>query len=301
MPTSNIFSKTTIGDIVSKFPDIISVTKSDTVGSSLKLLKEKDINALGVFDNHHDCFIGLVTVFDIMTYISFGAYKIDATPDTIEVGKALDTLIGDVTGVFHEETNKVWNFNADLPLEKLLEPMSKGVHRVVINMPDGSFKLISQHDIVNFALDNCNSFPLTFTSKTLEELDIGDPSITHVCSVSNQKSALHAFRTMEKVNHSALPVIDSDSGSIIATISSSDIRSVELDNINILLKSSIDFLKCIYSDNIEKPLTCTRTDTAVDIMKKLVQNHHKHVWVVDSENRPVSSVSLSDIITKMQE
>ena len=105
---------------------------------------------------------------------------------------------------------------------------------------------------------------------------------------------------MEMLNHTALPIVDYESGSIIATISSSDIRFVAPDNMDEVLKPSLNFLNDVYSNNIQKPLTCTRNQKLSSIMEMLLNGHHKHVWVVDDENRPISAVSLSDIINRMQ-
>jgi len=93
---------------------------------------------------------------------------------------------------------------------------------------------------------------------TLEELGLGNPSISHVCTVRSTQPALYAFRKMEMLNHTALPIVDYESGSIIATISSSDIRFVAPDNMDEVLKPSLNFLNDVYSNNIQKPLTCTR-------------------------------------------
>eukprot|EP00339_Tiarina_fusa_P025896 CAMPEP_0117023782 /NCGR_PEP_ID=MMETSP0472-20121206/17722_1 /TAXON_ID=693140 ORGANISM="Tiarina fusus, Strain LIS" /NCGR_SAMPLE_ID=MMETSP0472 /ASSEMBLY_ACC=CAM_ASM_000603 /LENGTH=1260 /DNA_ID=CAMNT_0004730015 /DNA_START=189 /DNA_END=3971 /DNA_ORIENTATION=- len=231
-----------------------------------------------------------------MTYISLGAYKEDEVPSAITARNSLDNPIGSVTGVFHKETNTIWSFEEDMPMVQLLEPMSKGVHRAVVVMADDTFKHISQVDVVKFGLKHSNFF--SDTAKTLDELGLGNPSVSHVCTIPADQPALIGFRRMEMVNHTALPVVDPKSGAVISTLSASDVRNC-VDSLGDMLKPASEFLSSIYPE-LEKPLTCSRSDTLGSLMEKLVKTNHRHIWVVDEEQRPISSVSLSDIINRMQ-
>ena len=290
--------ETPISKIIADAPTIYTVKENDSIQSTLKLCADKNVRAVGVTDEVGDCFVGIVTVFDIMTFISLGTYKEDdELPSEIKINQSLDKPIGEVTGVFHAETNKTWSFEEDYPLVKILEPMSKGVHRAVVSMTDGTYKMITQHDVIAFGLANADFF--SDTSKTLEELGLGNPSTSHICTIPADKSALFGFRKMEIYKHTALPVVDPKSGAILSTLSCYDICK-SVDNLNLILKPTGEFLNTIYDSKLVEPLYCNRDITLGDAMKKLTGSRHKHVWVVDDEKRPLASVSLSDIINRMQ-
>jgi len=214
----------------------------------------------------------------------------DDKPETVPANMdALQTNIGSILGVFHEETNQIWNFDESEPLSALLEAMHQGVHRGVMLTHKGEYKIISQHDVVKYLVtqDNANK------KKTLEELQLGKSK--KLCSISSDKTALMAFRRMHIEDYSALPIIDKDSNKIIGTISSSDVRFVKSDNMNNVLKNPIDFLTTT-KGKVESPMIGKYSDTLEDVMFALVNNHHKHMWITDSNNEFVGIVTLSDII-----
>jgi len=287
---------TPIRDLVNDLPALVSVKTTDSVKHTLDVLLQGDFRAVGVYDEPGDCFLGLVTVFDIMTWVSLGAYGITEIPTEIKIRQSLDQEIGNIQGIFHEETKRIWSFDEDVPINKVLEPFSKGVHRAIVVRADGTYRMISQIDVVRFGYNNKASFP--DLAKTLEDLNLGDPTNSKVISLTTDEIALFGFRKMEMANHSAVPVVDPSTGVIQATLSASDIRGVAPENIhNVLLpvKSFLDSLQTFH-----EPVTCKSSETLEAVIGRILQNKVHRSWVVDEQNRPVATVSLSDIINRLK-
>ena len=288
---------TLIRDIITHSPEIISVKRSETVGQALQRLVEEHISVLGVLDDGGDCFIGLITAFDIMTYIALAGYKEDEEPSEIKAKHTLETPVGDVTGVFHSETNRIWSFEEDMPIVKVLEPMSKGVHRTVIVTANDTFKLLTQTDVIRWGIANKQHFK--DTQKSLDELALGNPATSSVVSITTEQSALRGFKRMEMEQKTALPVVDPISGAVVTTLSASDIKKITADNISTLLKPVTEFLQTV-NGGTRKPETAILADNLESVMHKLLDNKIHHVWVVDESNRPVAAVGCTDIINRLQ-
>lgn len=272
--------------------EMITIQKSKPISEGLELLQSKNIRTLGVTDDHGDCLVGLITAFDIMTYICFGAYQITDINSDIDIKsamKSLDVPIGNVTGLFHKETNRIWHFNESDPISNTYEAMCLGVHQAAIACEGDKLKLLSQHDLVKFLMKHGDVFN---TNKTLEEAELAKPST--VTTIEDEKLALLAFRRMETSGNPALPVVDS-SNQVVATISASDVRKISTDNIACVLKPIPDFLVCAHG-NLPKAMTCTASSTVADVMKQLTDNYHRHAWVVDGDGKLVTSLSLSDLL-----
>lgn len=290
-------SGTTAGALVKNLKEIICVSLSDSIAKALEVLSDNSINAIGVRDNDGD-FEGIVTISDIMAYICFGSFKIEETPDKLKAKKSIEEPLSVMFGQIHEETKKIWNFPDSKPLTSLMKTMTSGVHYVIIECEkDHTFKLLSQHDVVKFLLDNKSS--VSNASKSVEELHLHNPSHSGVKTVfcNANEPALTAFRRMEITNHSAVPVISSnDSKEIIGTISASDLRYVSNADINVVTRSCTEFLKTVYPDGVPSPLTCTKNTKLIEIMEQLITKHLKVIWVVDENSHYLSTVSLTDVI-----
>lgn len=294
METQTIISNP-ISDIT--FPDheIFYVSESETIANALKTLQSKNIRTIAVSNDKDGKLQGLVTVYDIMTYICFACYEYDKIPNEIKAIGSMGEPIGNITRKIHEETKRTLKFEDNEPISILLEFMSLGFHQGVVCSRKGETKFISQHDLVNYFI----SHPFEEASKPLREIGFGYPikSIKPKCvNIESNHSALYAFRKMEVEGFSALPVIDPKSKEVVATISSGDVRNISIACMNDVLMNVLDFLKHIYGE-IPQPLTCSPDVTLLSIMEKLVETHHRHAWIVDEEGRHIDTVSLSDIIS----
>jgi len=280
-----------IGDIPVGEDALLTVNRKEPISSVLKTIQTKDIRSIAVVDDEGDCVLGLVSAYDIMTYICFGAYKFDEAPDHVKAVKSLDTPIEDITKVFHEETSKVWNFSCDQPLSALLDAFSEGVHQAVL-VRAGKFQMISQHDIVKYFIGK----NLPEANKTLAELGFGSAAPEKLGFVESNRTALFAFRRMEMKKFIALAVVEPETKVVVGTISVGDVRGLNPDNLSEVLQEVPKFLEVVRGKSEETKMVCSKDITLGAVMKTLVDSRHKHMWVVDESGRLIDAVSFSDII-----
>jgi len=265
-----------------------TIKQNETVGQALQVLRENNFTSLGVTDKEGDCFVGLLTAYDLMAWICLGVYKDGSTT----ASESLDKPAGDVTGVFHDETNHIWCFEDKAPLSECLEALSKGVHRAVVVMEDGTFKIISQFDVVRFAAKQS----WEKSSKPLDEV----MSMTRsVCAVRSDETALSALRQMERENFTSLPIVDKDTGAVISTVSAEDVRHLTVDTLNQVENNVLDFVTAIHSGSKPGAMTFTARQSIGDVMNQMVDSQQRHAWIVNADNQPISSVSYSDLIAQM--
>jgi len=271
--------------------EMVSIKSSQPISEALALLQSKNIRTLGVLSDDEKL-IGLVTVFDIMTYICFGSFNspdVSSNTDIESAMKSLDISVGKVTGVFHNETNKTWHFNdTDLVLESF-DIMCLGVHQAAIKNSDGKYKLVSQHDLVKFFQKFEKALGLDKT------LDVAGLAKEKSCSVVKESDvALFAFRRMEESENTALPVVDG-SNQVVGTISVSDVRSLSTNNMDMVLKPVLEFLEGLHGKPSD-PITCTSSTTIYSVIRDLVESFHRHVWLVNDDGKLIGCISLTDII-----
>lgn len=136
MATARKEFNTTLASLLAKDKrDLIHVDSKASVQRALDLLVEHDILSVPVLDaaeNGDRQPLGIVTIFDILSYIVFSAFPEAAEAPTEEqmaasLAKPLAGLIG-----AHDEGKKLWMFGPSAALDEVTEPMSKGVHRVIV-------------------------------------------------------------------------------------------------------------------------------------------------------------------------
>jgi len=234
--------------------------------------------------------MGLVSVLDIMTWVALAFYPLDDPDSEVKAQRSLEKPIGEINGIFHEETRKIWNFEQDMTLGEILEPFSKGVHRAVISLGNDKFKIISQSDVIRFAFAKKDQFPEF--EKTLEELKLGGAP-EDLYSLKSTETALAGFRKMDMEYYFAVPIVDAETGVLVGTLSASDIRKVSPDNINEVKKSVKEFLT-----TYKEPVVAKKSDTLDSVVQKILTSSIHRVWLVNDENKPIGVVSLSDIISR---
>lgn len=285
------FRNTLIQDIVKDLPDILYVKHSDSIAKTLDLLLQNHVQSVGIYCDTETCFIGLVSVLDIMTWVALAFYPLDDPDSEVKAQRSLDKPIGEIHGIFHEETRKIWNFEKDMTLGEILEPFSKGVHRAVVALSDDKFKIITQTDVIRFAFAKKDQFPEF--AKTVEELKLGGCP-NDLYTLKSNETALMGFRKMDMEYYFAVPIVDPDTGVLVGTLSASDIRNVSPDNIHQVKLPVKEFLT-----KFREPVVAKKGTTMETIVRNILTSGVHRVWLVDDGNKPIGVVSLSDIISRL--
>jgi len=285
----------TIGALVADKTETYTVQETDTIEGVLGKLFVHDILSVPVLNQNNEC-VGIVSVLDLLIYLSWGPYFSTGKLETSNVTrfKNLSQQIGHIIGL-NKEGRKLWVLEPTLPLVNLLQPFANGIHRVLVRQPDDTgrksvFRILSQSDVVKYLFNHREEFG-TGMSKTLFELGIRP---NKVISISLSTSALDGFRTMTIENVSAVVIVD-DKNKAVGSLSASDLRSLTRTRLEKVLDPVEEFLAVQYG-RIRTPLTVKLDTKFEDILKLITEEKVHRAWIVDDDNKPIGCLSLSDII-----
>jgi len=144
--------------------------------------------------------------------------------------------------------------------------------------------------------------------------------------IDTTSTALDAFRRLVLREMSAAPIADMGSGGkLVGTISDSDVRTLGKIRTGALFLPVLEFLAKIdrhdpdndddddddeddeekedkkkdEKTNVNKKkhyTMCSKTDTLAMVIDKILAEHSKRAWIVDSSQRPLGVVSMTDLI-----
>lgn len=309
---SSLLDELTIGLLVYDKRELVSISSSATVEEALSLMATHNVLSLPVVDSDGNC-KSIVSILDLMIYVAFGCYRPSdsycADAEQFQCFKKTQTPVGDVAGIDEEG---LWEFSASESIKKILEPMSKGVHRILVHDEievDGKStkrsRLLTQTDLIRFLVSytvyakdiNCN----IDIHDTLAHLGLSTHK-TPLFSVPQSLSALEAFRRMAEHNVKSAPVVDSN-GVLQGTISASDLRGLRSNQLSSILLPVLEFkdkARSLRQSNGPNAhvVKANSSATLFDTMVQLIIHKVHQLWLVDDEGKPTASVSMTDIITK---
>eukprot|EP00736_Rhodelphis_marinus_P000566 Rmarinus@m.23847 len=237
-------------------------------------------------------YIGVVSILDIVVYLS----KLDESHRPAALQHHVSNVIGQTN-----EGLSLWAFKESAPLLEAMEPMSKGVHRVLVEVeekteqgPMMEIKLLTQTDLLYFLTNNLQKFG-DIASKTVKDLGLVKESLL---TVPTHVSVLHALQTMVSARVSAVPVIEN--GVIVATLSASDFRGINANDISHLSSTKVaDYITTHHGRlSAADSISAFPTSTLQDVLQTFVRGRVHQVWLVspDKKRHPVGVISLSDIV-----
>jgi len=151
----------------------------------------------------------------------------------------------------------------------------------------------------------------------------------YLAHMTTEETALAGFRRMHRslandgvprsYEHiSAIPIVKPGTRELVGTLSSSDVRVLDRQNLALLLLPVTEYLQRVLliearSANIEKdwndvpttsrtasswifPVTCSRTDTLHTVMKSMLDGGVHRAWVCDDQSNMQGVISFSDCI-----
>ncbi|TPX37475.1 hypothetical protein SmJEL517_g00562 [Synchytrium microbalum] len=301
-----------------KHRELVAISVDSCLGDALKLLRRHNILALPVYgqkghwlgvggdtdaidgDKHY---IGLLSILDITIYLTNLAMEVDAAKPNSPVdaprphAHGMDTLdsvsVRTLLGK-SPESQTLWIAKPGDKLSACIEPLSKGVHRLLVPQPIGEsagFHLITQSDIIRYILSILNEDPnlRAKASTSLAVLGLApDGADKRVLTVDKDVSLLAALKGMSDWGINAIPVVnEAKNGVLTGTLSISDLRQVPARTDIFELLSEM------------KKLTVAQFLDRVKIGGEYSGGdiHHVHrIWIVNDARVPIGIVTLTDII-----
>jgi CBS domain-containing protein len=288
---------TTAGTLVADKTNVISAHSTDSLESVLGKLLVHNILSLPVYTEKNQL-LGILSVFDILLYMSWGPYfkgEEGVTEEHVKTFSKLEQPVGSLLGISREGKN-LFYWKPETPLDRLNEAFSSGIHRVIIPQPsdeDASrvHRMLTQTDVVHYIHKHKDEVQDHF-QKTLKELNLPK---SQPKTISSTVSALFGFKEMSVESCYALAVVDA-SGKIIGNLSASDLRGLTPNNLQKIARPVMEFLATQHG-TVTKPVTSSPDSTLGHIVELLVKNKIHRVWIVDPENKPTGVVTLTDVIS----
>ncbi|KAI8978404.1 hypothetical protein BDB01DRAFT_860969 [Pilobolus umbonatus] len=267
---------TTIADVLSSVKPtsrtLLDLSSDATIEQALDLLLAEDILSVPIYKkgtSSNKQYITIVSALDLLkllsTKVSMSSLHNDRhlllmpLSDAIELAEQLTIL------------------NSTDSVDKLVELFSYAhIHRVLIRQ-ESNMTLLSQMDLVRFFhsynhLVGSDILDLT-TAHIVRKND-------HLVSISYKSTAAEAFLKLAANKQiTALPIID-DNDELVAEISAMDMRGLNRDRWDDLLKPVMMFLKTSHGD-IYPPLTCHDQFTLSQIMTAFVLRKAYRLWWID--------------------
>jgi CBS domain-containing protein len=291
-------STVTVGELVRGKGELISVSKDAPIKEVLALMANYHVLSIPLKDGEK--YTAIVDLLEIMTYVGFASYfkgpDGTAKPDLSKLNLSLP--VEEVVGL-SEEGKTLWVRKASEPLPGVLELLSKGVHRLLVEHEDKSMKLLTQTDVVRFLVARQDRAAVremceqTLQNARLVDVSGGKPPV----SCTPEWSALDAFRKLYISDVSAVAVVN-DKGDLVGNVSATDVRGLRAESIETVNKPVLEYLKLHSGGHLMHPITADPSRSTVGtVMAQMVAGRVHRVWVTE-HLKPIGVVSMTDIMSK---
>jgi len=285
--SSTLFN-TPIYDLIKDKKPLIRVEADITLESLLKTLKHDNVLSVPVYRKGEYC--GILDVYTIMMQTSF----LDK--------QSLQETAGEILQRSKKRIPAKIFIHSD-PLIKLLKYLCYTDYRAMVVCPDTIqpnsnhfvHQMITQSDVIHFFNQHVDQLGSTIDSK-IEELGLVNPlSGDRVVKINSSDSAFLGFVEMGKENISAVAVVDNE-GKLIANLSASDVRGATGETLSSVQLPVLEFLEKMHNKKPAVPFSFHVKSHLREIIPAMCIAKIHRVWIVDSAQKPLSVVSMTDVI-----
>jgi len=302
--------------MLQKKQKIIWLATHDTLEQALQVLDDNAILSAPVIDVNKQKIVGVLDTLDIVIFIlrSLGLspdVDFEAIPvghlESLEVdgrlisGAYVGLVLGSASVYRRQAATEV--VSPDRPLQSVVELFVSGVERVLVAEGEQVLSLYSQSDIVSLLAQSLHLIGQKKLKRTLAELNLASGPFLAIPATGR---VLTALKEMCAKQLPAVAVV-SDSGSLIANFSASNLKGLTSDEFATLHMSVADFLyqqrykdrplltSLVHQKSIH-PSTVTPTDTLEHALLMIAATRVHRVWVVNELRHPVSMLSIPDLL-----
>jgi CBS domain-containing protein len=290
---SSFLERTTIKDL-KKSGSLVVLSEGASVQSAFETLNANQITAAAVYDLTQRKFLGFVDTLDLTVFVvrvfseNFEKHPHLYDPKELQLRFQMpvkEVINASKRDVFHPvESSQSLHF-------LISNFLQYSVHRVPVLENGKMVGIVSQSDVIKFLSKHTRSLTDTMT-KTINELGMSDGN---VISVRVDMTVMKAFSKILCNNITGLAVVDLN-GRLVNNISASDLKGVSLAS---FYKLEIPIHEAfLYSTSKLPPVTCDPKHTLGEVIEIIERTGVHRVFVVDSENRPINVITLTDIIKR---
>ncbi|KAJ3320506.1 hypothetical protein HDV06_005235 [Boothiomyces sp. JEL0866] len=318
------------------FHPLVSFEAKTTIRVFLKALNNANILSAPVYtvdeQSGDNIYVGILSVYDVLSFAVFEEIfdsdkdfqesnlfdyieRMDAkeffnTPIEKALGSSAESLapwmfystdsVSDlVSALTTSKQHRVLVVDSDILMESVFGPIP----------PTASITLLSQTDVVSF-LVNSNILPKEILEPILD-IQVGTVSVllgqnkAPIIAILENQTTLHGLKTMYMDNLQAVPVINKN-GELVANLSASDLRGLNLNNMSKLNKPVFEYLESerrnkegLMADQISQ----VKYDVPLEHAIKEMQSKKTHrVWVTGDGLDALSGVlTYTDVLNMFKE
>jgi len=297
MAVRELLLRSSVGELVVDKKELHQVSSETNIEQVVKLLHEKNITSIPVYDPQQKKYVSIVSIYDILAFVCISA-SFAQKNESLSFTALDDTQIHEILGLAKE--GKIPVFEASTPLLEIAQLFCTegGIHRILVHVPNAEenlrYRMLTQLDFVGFLVRNEKLLgeKISLAAKKLNPeyytSEIG------VISITNRETALVGFKKLFGTNASAVAIVN-EQGKLVGNLSVTDLRGITNETLNTLRNPVLEYLalRC-ETKEILSPVTCKAQDSFISIMKKAVENRIHRVWIVNDSFEPVGVHTLSD-------
>jgi len=295
-----------VKDLALVIKKVTTVSSTDTVKTVLSRLNFDHIISAPVVGPNNQI-VGFIDVLDLVAFLIQIAHRPESsgisyvsgniTTDELDMlyKRAADfnlTQLDEMIAVKRQPPNLVLD---DAPLQSAIDIFKQtGVHRLGVTNAKGTIvSILTQSALIAYIADH----PQILGDKAKTEI-----SHMHfdkkVVSIPNTTRTIDAFIELHEKKLSALAVLD-QAGTLVGTISASDLKGVEHHHFPRLLLPVEEFVVQIRSE-MQKRADYLVTVSPNTLLKDAIHRIHSQkvhrAFIVDEHQKPIGIMSLTDII-----
>lgn len=290
-------------------PDFIlfQLEKTASIPEVLSELTRRGLQCLPIYDSEKQMYAGLVDALDLVCLVVLmDTFKgvvdvVSHEPVSWEDYCAQERLIfshqtaGEICNASERNDWRPVQLTDSINDVLKLFALPTALHRApVIDSDNFLHGLITQSSLACWLGD-----ALRLLSSPVLDRKIAGCGSKEVLAISSKSTAIEGFKVMFDSNASGLAVIDDESGKLVACLSASDIkRCTGFSLFSDVHKPVLEFLQ-IGADKLPHsthPVTLTEDQTFGELFTLIQTTRVHRVFVVDEAGRPVSTISLTDLL-----
>ncbi|KAG2197371.1 hypothetical protein INT46_008368 [Mucor plumbeus] len=282
----------TVGDVFNKVKpihrELLDLPLTSTMEEAFDLLLAEDILSVPIYytENNEKKYVAIVSALDLLKLLStkVSVETLHTNSDTLLMPLSEAISISEPLTVL-KSTDSLGQLLSLLSIEK--------AHRVLVQQSSSSLVLLSQMDLIRFFQANNHHI-----GSAMLDLSVDNIKPSGIKASLNFKcTAAEAFLKLAADDRiSALPIVD-DNNDLIGEISAQDLRGLNRNRWDSLLKPVVMYLKASHGD-LYAPLTCHDRFTLSQIMSAFVLRKTHRLWWMNYETGELKGViTLTDILS----
>lgn len=266
---------------------MITAAKGSTVEEVLKLLVEKDILSVPVFDESQNKFLGM---FDRQDLVSMLLSMLDDSKDPEDLEKDLASM--PVEKAINKSLIDVFfSLSGTMSVNHLIEEFTRGLHRTTVKDEDETIcNIVSQSDVARYVVSKYAT--LDTVSKRALNTPLSNLGLRKqkVVTIEKSKPTVEGFRLIDETKVDALAVVDEE-GHLCGTLSASDLRGLGTDMFARLKLPVAEFL-----EKQDKNVIAKYEDSVKEVIEQILQTGVHRLWVLDEDGKPDNVISLTNVM-----